>query len=268
MEEKNEKEEEKEEKEEEVNELDLSRQAKLIPDEINQYTIKVFGVGSVGSHVARILAKTGFKNIELIDRDKVSSENISPQAYNFQQIGMPKVEAMAEILKNEAGLTNIITINEEINEETEVIPLPDTIYCCFFDSFEARKMLFDKLKDYPIIWVDGRIGMFNMRHYLIDCREKKEVEEYEKTLTHGKVTELACGEKACAPVNNELAGKIVSNIVNYIKGKDYVKTYIGNTEAPANDIINVKIRKTSYDLEKEPVVEGSIFGGGNDAVLL
>ena len=230
-----------------VNELNLSRQAKLVPyDEINNYTIKVFGVGSVGSHVAKTLAKSGFNNIEVYDNDIVEGENISAQAFNFEDIKKLKVDAIKDMLEKAAGVTPVVH-NEYITDETEIIPEANSIYCCFFDSIEARKMLFDKLKEFPIIWVDARIGQYNMRHYLVNCANKVEVEEYIKTLETGKASELECGEKACAPINVQIAGRIVMNIINFIRGETYVKKFIGNAERPQKDIVVLNIREKEVE---------------------
>ena len=85
--------------------LDLSRQSKLVPlDKIKEYVIKVFGVGSVGSYVTQNLAKSGFKNIEVYDMDKVEEENIAAQAFDFKHIGKAKTEAIKEIVKDSAGV--------------------------------------------------------------------------------------------------------------------------------------------------------------------
>lgn len=225
-----------------MNELNLSRQTKLVPyNDINNYTLKVFGVGSIGSHMVKTAAKCGFKNIEVYDNDIVEEENISAQAFDFRHIGEKKVIAMADIIKESAGI-KIIPQHGLVTEDTEIEPDSNTIYCCFFDSFEGRKMIFDKLKNYPIIFVDGRIGQFNMRHYLINCGEQEEANEYEATLTTGKSSDLECGEKACAPINTQIGGMIIMNIINYITGKDYSKIFIGNGEAPATNIHKLKIR--------------------------
>jgi hypothetical protein len=241
-----------EEKAEDIDMLDLSRQAKLIPaNEISQYTLAVFGIGSVGSHFCEIAGKTGFRSFELYDMDTVESENIGPQAFDMTDQKKEKVIAMKEILKRNCGLTDSVTANHGlINASSDLNPQPNTFYCCFFDSFEARQLVFDKLKGLPVLFVDGRIGMFNLRHYLINCTDEKDVEYYNKTL-QATPTELACGEKACAPVNVQLAGKIVMNIVNYIKGKDYVKAFIGNAEMPTNDIVVLKGREERIPVVKE-----------------
>lgn len=233
--------------EEENFRLDLSRQAKLIDqDKINNYTIKVFGVGSIGSHTALTLAKIGFKNIEVYDRDIVGSENISAQAYMIKHIGMTKVSAISNLMLEYTNMTPIEFFGS-ITPETEIEILPNTIYMCLFDSIEARKMVFDKLKGYPVLFVDSRIGGFNMRYYFVRCDNDTEVDEYEKTLLVGAdiggIAQLECGEKACAVVNNQLSAKIVANLVNYINHKSYYKSFIGSAEYGANDLYTLVDKK-------------------------
>jgi len=224
--------------------LDLSRQAKLVPyDKINQYTLKVFGVGSIGSHFVKTAAKAGFKNIEVYDMDKVESENIGPQAFDFEHIGQEKVIAMADIVKKATG-TEIITHHGIVNKDTEITAENDTFYCCFFDTFEGRKLVFNKVKEYPILFVDSRIGGYNMRHYLVDCEDAKDVEEFYKSITTGKNSELECGEKASAPINTQLSGMIVMNIINYINGDDYTRKFIGNAKTPNTQMNILKIRQS------------------------
>ena len=219
------------------NELNLSRQTKLVPKEATERNIKIFGVGSVGSHVARILAKTGFTNISVYDMDIVEEENIAAQAFNFGHLKMNKVDAIKNLIEEETGI-QIEAHHGQINAQSVIEPEPNTVYCCFFDSFEGRKLVFDMLKDYPVTFVDGRIGAFDMRHYLVDCSNAEYVKEFEQTLAPGAVSELACGEKASAPINNMISGMIAMNIINYLKGGDYSRKYIANAAATTG-IINV-----------------------------
>jgi len=216
--------------------LDLSRQSRLVPvDKINEYTLKVFGVGSIGSHFIKTAAKSGFKNIEVYDLDTVDEENIAAQAFDFEHIGQNKVVAMADIVKRAAGL-DIITHHGRVDEKKPILPEANTIYCCFFDSFEGRQMVFDMLKGYPVIFVDGRIGQYNMRHYLVDMANEEQADNYNSTLSTGATSELECGEKASAPINVQIAGKLVMNIINFVSGDGYNKVYIGNAKCPTADI--------------------------------
>ena len=243
-----------------MNELNLSRQSKLVPsDKLEQFKFEVFGVGSVGSHVVELLAKVGAQHIKVYDMDTVDEENIGPQAFGLSHIGKTKVEAMAEICKESAGL-EIETSHGELTEENTISPEPQTIYICLFDSFAARKMIWNKLKDYPVIYVDGRIGRFDMRHYLIDTSDPKQVEYYIKTIPEaGEGSDLICGEKASAMIDYEISGKIVSNIINFIAGRGYEKAFIGNS-SDAQMNIHVRIER------EEPVQndDGSEQGGEED----
>ena len=220
-----------------MTELNLSRQSKLVPvEKIIDYGIKIFGVGSIGSHVAKVLAKTGFKDIEVFDNDIVEEENLAAQAYDFKHLKMNKVDAIKDVIKESVGI-DITATHGLITEETQITPEPNIIYMCFFDSFEARKMLFDKLKDFPVIFIDGRIGQYNMRHYFVDCGNPKEKEEYQKTLETKKESELQCGEKACAPINVTIAGVIVMNLIKYFKEGKYISIYVGNSFSPEHNIV-------------------------------
>lgn len=230
-------------------ELNLSRQAKLIPfDEINNHTLKVFGVGSIGSHFIKTAAKSGFLNIEAYDMDTVDKENIAAQAFDFEHIGQDKVVAMADIVKRAAGI-DITQHHGRVKEEEPITPEANTIYCCFFDSFEGRKMLFNMLKGFSVIFVDGRIGQYNMRHYLVEMDNEEQVKNYGKSLETQTISELECGEKACAPINVQIAGKLIMNIICYLSGKDYSKVYIGNAEAPATDINVLELRKKEVEID-------------------
>jgi len=224
------------------NELNLSRQSKLIPaDKLEKWNVHIFGVGSIGSHLTKVLAKSGFKDITVYDMDEVGKENISAQAFDFSHVGMQKVEAMKQIIKQSTGI-DIITHDGEITEETPLSAEPNTIYVCVFDSLEARKIVFNKLKDMPIIFVDGRIGGYNLKHFLVDCSNPDEVATYEKTLNPEARSDLVCGEKACCPINTEISGKMAMNIIKYIAGLEYTKTHFENVLFPKSSLISTKAR--------------------------
>ena len=233
-------------------ELNLSRQSKLVPEsELTDWDIKIFGVGSIGSHVAYLLSKTGFKNLSVYDMDIVEEENIGPQIFRFSDLKKNKVDALAEVIKEGAGL-DIETHHGQVDEKTDIPLEPKTMYLCFFDSVAGRRMIFDKVKDMPSIFVDGRIGRFDMRHYLVNCAEEKEVADYLTTLPDGEGSDLVCGEKANAFINYDIAGRIVGNIVNFVSKKPFDKRFIGNASNPK---FNIHIRS---DAEAEQSDASSI----------
>lgn len=58
------------------------------------------GCGGLGSNVALLLARTGVQNFVLIDDDSVDASNLNRQHYMPAHIGRPKVDALAEQLRD------------------------------------------------------------------------------------------------------------------------------------------------------------------------
>lgn len=75
------------------------------PDKCKDW-IHVIGSGSVGSTVLELLARFGLTKFCVYDFDIVEPHNIVNQIFTQRHIGMPKVEAIRDIL---------LDINPEIN---------------------------------------------------------------------------------------------------------------------------------------------------------
>ena len=203
-------------------------------DKVSKLKVKIFGLGSIGSIMAKQLALVGVKDITGYDFDIVEAENIGSQLFDQRHIGMKKTEAIQKILKENYDY-DITVIDGKVDKKTIILPEENTIYFCAFDSLEARQMVWDKVKDFPIIWGESRIGRSAQRYYFVDLRnpEKEWVEEYTKSLDpEGPRTELKCGEKGCYPSNAELVGKIIKQFINVAEGKPLVKQYIGDWGMP------------------------------------
>lgn len=212
----------------------IKQDAFINADKVKRWKVKIFGAGSIGSIMATQLAKTGFPNITLYDFDTVDAENIGSQEYRVDHIGMKKTKAIQDLLKKDYGF-EVAVVEGKITKKTEILPEENTIYFCAFDSLEGRNLLWQKLKDFPIVWGESRIGLTAQRYYFVDLRSKDKewVKEYEKQLDpKGPRTELKCGEKGCYSSNAELVGKIVRQMVNIAEGKVFAQMYIGDWGNP------------------------------------
>lgn len=70
-------------------------------DEIKKKNVLVLGIGGVGSHAVEALARTGVGSIAMVDHDVIAVTNINRQLHSMEStIGRPKVEAMAERIKD------------------------------------------------------------------------------------------------------------------------------------------------------------------------
>jgi molybdopterin/thiamine biosynthesis adenylyltransferase len=96
-----------------------SRQIPVVGEEgqrkIRNTSVAVFGVGGLGTLVARYVVGGGFKRVLLIDFDTVSLPDLHRQIlYTTEDVGRPKAEAAAEALR-------------AVNPEVEVVPVAEPI---------------------------------------------------------------------------------------------------------------------------------------------
>jgi len=60
--------------------------------------IGIGGAGGLGSNLAVILARSGFNNFEILDGDLIDESNLNRQYYFVKDIGLPKVDALKNLL--------------------------------------------------------------------------------------------------------------------------------------------------------------------------
>lgn len=74
-------------------------------------SIGIAGAGGLGSNCACSLVRTGVKKLKIIDFDTVQYSNLNRQFYFYDQIGIPKVDALKQ---------NLMMINPEVQIEAIV----------------------------------------------------------------------------------------------------------------------------------------------------
>ena len=75
--------------------MDLTRHSTMFDNEKLKTTrIQVIGAGGIGSFAVNTLAKMGFENIQVWDKDVVEEHNIPNQNYQLSQTDVVKVEAL------------------------------------------------------------------------------------------------------------------------------------------------------------------------------
>jgi len=206
-------------------------------EKVSKIKVKIYGLGSIGSILAQQLALTGFTDITGYDMDTVDSDNVGSQLYTKNEVGIKKTEALKKLLKDWYDY-DIETIEGEITKDTQILPEENTIYFCAFDSLEARQIVWEKLKDMPVIWGESRIGRSAQRFYFVDLKDDSEpnkewIKNYEESLNpNGPRIELKCGDKGCFSSNAELVSKIVKQMVNIAENKPLATMMIGDWGTP------------------------------------
>lgn len=202
--------------------INLSRQEAILETTKASTTdIVIIGAGSVGSFTTLALTKMGISSIQVFDFDKVEVENISNQLYRVKDIGLPKVECLKQIILEMTG-TEIETFDYEIKEDTDFLSSVslNTIFILAVDNIETRKLVYNKIKDYPIKMIDTRMGGLGWEIYAVDLQDMKERIEYEKSL-EGKFKDIPCGLKAISFSIMSLASETANLVKKIINKEDY-----------------------------------------------
>ncbi len=145
-------------------------------------TVDVIGAGAVGSKTAMLLAKLGLESLRVWDADEVESHNIANQAFGQQDIGRPKVEALADRIERDTGL-EIDARNEFLTPDTGE-ELGHVVYL-MVDSMEARRTLFEGLMEYNFnvgLVVEVRMGPDSWRVYSFNPSLPDDIEGWKDTL--------------------------------------------------------------------------------------
>ena len=127
----------------------------------NKATVAICGLGGLGSNIAICLARVGIGRLILIDFDVVDVTNLHRQQYKFNQVGMPKVEALKENLLEINPFIKIETHQVRLTEENTVDLIKDAdVVCEAFDKAECKAMLIDIVfTNYPDKYLVSSSGM-------------------------------------------------------------------------------------------------------------
>lgn len=117
-------------------------------NKIQSQIIGIAGAGGLGSNCAFNLVRSGFKNFYIYDFDKVDYSNLNRQFYFLEQIGLPKVEALAVNLKKINPDIELFTQEITINE-SNILSLfkKCSIIVEAFDKAESKKMIAESFYD-------------------------------------------------------------------------------------------------------------------------
>ncbi len=123
-----------------------------IPDRSISVKLKVglYGVGSLGSQVARILTDKQTKKIILHDNQEFSSDNLGHHELFAVSLGMNKALA----LRNQLSWISIDTRISAVASSSELSEESDLLVVTVGKSEEYDRIAFNELKNYkkPIIW--------------------------------------------------------------------------------------------------------------------
>ena len=194
--------------------MNLSRQANIVRTEQREKKIVIIGCGGIGSNVAHILFSTGFTNLTLFDGGDVAAENIAPQFFTTDQIGLNKAMALKQRLahifsEEDAGS---ITAVEDNFRRRHLIDEAD-IVIVGTDSMESRRSIWGSEGNITgwQWWIDARMG--GTQYKVLTVGNNRLSREAYATSLIPESTPLPCGEKATAFITKGLLPGLIGGIV-------------------------------------------------------
>lgn len=184
--------------------MDYLRQLELLdPKQIGKRSVSLVGAGATGSYVALMLAQLGWGNtpqgqgvLKVFDGDKVEEHNIANQAYEPAHVGMPKVEALAEIIRRKCNF-DIEVHNEMVSDQSSA---KANYVFLLTDTMKSRSEIFDKCLQFSFdtdLVIETRMGLRDGRVYAFNPHSTDQVEAWKATLYSDDVAETSrCGASA------------------------------------------------------------------------
>lgn len=113
-----------------------------IAEALRNARVAIAGLGGLGSNIAVMLARSGVGQLFLVDFDTVDTTNLNRQAYGISHLGMPKTQAIRQILADINPYLDIRTEQVRVTEENAAKLFSDwPILCEAFDKPDQKSML-------------------------------------------------------------------------------------------------------------------------------
>lgn len=199
--------------------MDLNKSREFFDPEKVKKRCHIIGCGAIGSSVAELLVRQGVEDITLWDFDKVERHNIVNQMYTEEHPGMPKTEALYDILYNiNPYIKNTIKLKEKYTDEI----LSGYVFICT-DNIESRQDIVKNNMDNMNVaaFFDFRMTLTEGQHYCAVTRTQRESLLKSMDFTHEEAKQntpvSACGfELSVAPTVRIIAAHGVANFTNLI----------------------------------------------------
>ena len=208
--------------------IDYTRQRDFFdPDKVDA-TVTIVGCGGIGSFTAIALAKLGVKTLRLLDFDTVEAHNVPNQFFLPSQVGMSKVEALAETIHNTTGPFGTgVALHEQPLQEG--IPLSPVVISAL-DSMSARADLWKLVKNKLDVklFLDGRLGAENVLLYAANPTLPSDQRGYESTLhTDAEGVDLPCTGRSIIDVGFAIGSLITRAVRRHYTGEPHTPiTYL------------------------------------------
>jgi len=206
--------------------IDYTRQRDFFdPDKVNA-TVTIVGCGGIGSFTGFALAKLGVRELRLLDFDHVEAHNVPNQLFLPKQVGVTKVNALAETIYSATDTTNVVTHEHPLQDGIPMSP----IVISALDSMQARAELWQRVKGKLDVklFLDGRLGGENVLLYAAKPSLPSDIRGYEATLhSDEEGVDLPCTGRAIIDVGFAIASLMTRAVRLHYAGEPHTPiTYL------------------------------------------
>jgi molybdopterin/thiamine biosynthesis adenylyltransferase len=110
------------------------------------FPLTLCGAGALGSLLADNLARQGFRQWKVIDRDRVEEHNVGTQLYGEAEVGAWKVEALRSRLFRAVGVEIEAVPKELTGRNARSLLKGHGLVLDAFDNSEARRLVQDRCR--------------------------------------------------------------------------------------------------------------------------
>lgn len=113
---------------------------------LQPHHLLVCGAGALGSNLIDSLARMGFPNLKVVDRDRVEAHNINTQVYGDMDVGALKADALKNRIFRHVS-TEIEAISKELTASNARTLLKGaTLVVDAFDNTASRQLVQDECR--------------------------------------------------------------------------------------------------------------------------
>lgn len=111
---------------------------------IQKTRIGIAGCGGLGSNIANAMARSGFRDFEIIDHDVICASNLNRQNFYLDEIGSSKAEITAKRLKQVNPDISVMVHKQKLDKNNidRYFKDRDIIFEAF-DNADAKKLLLE-----------------------------------------------------------------------------------------------------------------------------
>jgi sulfur carrier protein ThiS adenylyltransferase len=201
-----------------LHDRDLRQREIVPPGELAACHAVVIGVGAIGRQVALQLAALGVPELTLFDDDTVGVENLAPQGYWPEDLGVAKVLATQALCLRINPAIRVTAIAERFRRSRAQSLATDRklVVAACVDAITTRKVLWEAVRHQAAFYVDGRMSaevvrVLAVEHPVMDGA-------YATTLFEaGQAYAGSCTAKATIYTASVAAGLMVGQFTRWLR---------------------------------------------------